>query len=165
MSEPKRLADFLKPLDHEIKNCSIQLQSSGYKLDGNDGIKVALRIMTGEGEAKQQPKSCDYVKIMPSDFTHKVLYIEFSDLVRQRKNEEDNEQKIIHAFEQCNKILQQSDIDSCSSIDLSSIIDERKKSLKKSLDFKKILQLNWLINFQIPILFYVKSMKKIYCLT
>lgn len=69
----KDIADFLEVMDHEFPEVSTQVDKLGYKVDGNQGIKVHCNL--------RNLKSVDYLFEHPKGF----YIIEFSDLIRQHK--------------------------------------------------------------------------------
>nr|DAS32935.1 MAG TPA: hypothetical protein [Caudoviricetes sp.] len=74
----RNIVEFKELMQHEIPECPIVLTSEGYKLDGQHGIKSALRILDRNGGT---PKSCDYLQ----PYKDTLLLVEFSDLAAQHK--------------------------------------------------------------------------------
>lgn len=74
----RNIVEFKELMQHEIPECPVVLTSEGYKLDGQHGIKSALRILDRNGGT---PKSCDYLQ--PYEDT--LLLVEFSDLAAQHR--------------------------------------------------------------------------------
>ena len=74
----RNIIEFKELMQHEIPECPIVLTSEGYKLDGQHGIKSALRILDRNGG---MPKSCDYLQ----PYKDTLLLVEFSDLAAQHR--------------------------------------------------------------------------------
>lgn len=87
MSELKSWNDFLEPMEHEIKGCSIVLGVDACRVD-NDGIKDHCKICNPANN--NRVKSCDYFYILDEKF----LCIEFSDLISQKSKRDDSINKI-----------------------------------------------------------------------
>lgn len=67
----QKWGSFKELMDHEIRWLNLQLTTQGYKLDGNNGIKIAIQF--------NNQKSVDYIADNPQ-----LKLIEFSDLFRQQ---------------------------------------------------------------------------------
>lgn len=74
----RNIVEFKELMQHEIPECPVVLTSEGYKLDGQHGIKSALRILDRNGGT---PKSCDYLQ----PYNGALLLVEFSDLAAQHR--------------------------------------------------------------------------------
>ncbi|WP_304677406.1 hypothetical protein [Neisseria bergeri] len=74
----RNIVEFKELMQHEIPECPVVLTSEGYKLDGQHGIKSALRILDRNGGT---PKSCDYLQ----PYKDTLLLVEFSDLAAQHR--------------------------------------------------------------------------------
>ena len=74
----RNIVEFKELMQHEIPKCPVVLTSEGYKLDGQHGIKSALRILDRNGGT---PKSCDYLQ----PYKDTLLLVEFSNLAAQHK--------------------------------------------------------------------------------
>ncbi|ANB91043.1 hypothetical protein MOVS_02510 [Moraxella ovis] len=112
MSKLKSWNDFLEPMEHEIKDCSIVLGVGACRVDDCkgkfDGIRTHCNIRNPE--SNQKVKTCDYFYI-PNEKTL-FLCVEFSDLLAQKNTRDDS-------------------IDKIKSLD---IIRSEKKSIIKKLD-------------------------------
>lgn len=65
MSALKSWNDFLEPMEHEIKDCSIVLGVDACRVD-NDGIKDHCKICNPANN--NRVKSCDYFYILDENF-------------------------------------------------------------------------------------------------
>lgn len=74
----RNIVEFKELMQHEIPKCPIVLTAEGYKLDGQHGVKSALKILDRNGGT---PKSCDYLQ----SYNDTLLLVEFSDLVAQHE--------------------------------------------------------------------------------
>nr|DAR29836.1 MAG TPA: hypothetical protein [Caudoviricetes sp.] len=74
----RNIVEFKELMQHEIPECPIVLTAEGYKLDGQHGVKSALRILDRNGGT---PKSCDYLQ----SYKDTLLLVEFSDLAAQHR--------------------------------------------------------------------------------
>lgn len=75
MSDKRDISEFLQHLDHEFKDVAVKLNQQGYKIDGNQGIKVHCNM--------RNFKSADYFYLDCQD--SKLIILEFSDLYAQRQ--------------------------------------------------------------------------------
>lgn len=87
MSKLKSWNDFLEPMEHEIKDCSIVLGVSACRVD-NNGIQDHCKVCNPVNNSRI--KSCDYFYIVDEQF----LCIEFSDLMSQKSKRDDSINKI-----------------------------------------------------------------------
>lgn len=92
MSTLKSWEDFLEPMEHEIKDCSMVLGVDAYRVDDCkgkfDGIRTHCNIRNPENN--QKVKTCDYFYIV----NEKFLCIEFSDLSAQKSKRDESINKI-----------------------------------------------------------------------
>lgn len=79
----KCISSFLERMNHEIKNTDIVLDYQGYKIDGDNGIKVFCKA--------RDMKSADYLQCLTDKG---FLVVEFSDLWRQNLQIKEDVKKV-----------------------------------------------------------------------
>lgn len=95
MSEIKSWEDFLEPMEHEMKDCSIDLETSACRVDDDtrkktQGVRTHCKIINPHNN--QTIKSCDYFYTIQKKSL--FLCIEFSDLLAQKTKRDESIKKV-----------------------------------------------------------------------